>query len=102
MLAASARLLINRAMRAPASSSAQYTARRNAICLREPAEVTVDEAKKRLAEREEEEHVLVEKLRNCEEVRERLEDDNELLRNSSKTFGDLAERLQDKLSSDEE
>jgi hypothetical protein len=64
--------------------------------------VTVGELKKRLADQEEEEQGLVEKLRHCEEVRERLEDDNELLRNSSKTFGDLAERLRDKLSSDEE
>jgi hypothetical protein len=64
--------------------------------------VTVGELKKRLADQEEEEQGLVEKLRNCEEVRERLEDDNELLRNSSKTFGELAERLRDKLSSDEE
>jgi hypothetical protein len=64
--------------------------------------VTVEELKKRLADQEEEEQELVEKLRNCEEVRERLEDDNELLRNSSNTFGDLAERLRDKLSSDEE
>ena len=57
----------------------------------------MDEVKKRPADREEQEE-LVEKLRNCEEVRERLEDDNDLLRESSKTFGDLAERLRDKLS----
>jgi hypothetical protein len=55
----------------------------------------VDEVKKRPAEDEQEE--LVEKLRSCEEVRQRLEDDNEMLRESSKTFGDLAERLRDKL-----
>jgi hypothetical protein len=61
----------------------------------------VDQVKKRPADLEERQE-LVEKLRNCEEVRERLEDDNELLRNSSKTFGDLAERLRDKLSSDED
>jgi hypothetical protein len=58
----------------------------------------VAEVKKRTADREEQKE-LVEKLRNCEEVRERLEDDNELLRNSSKAFGDLAERLREKLSS---
>jgi hypothetical protein len=62
----------------------------------------VDEVRKRPAAATEEQEELVEKLRNCEEVRERLEDDNELLRNSSKTFGDLAERLQDKLGSDSE
>jgi hypothetical protein len=59
--------------------------------------VTVDEVKKRPADQEEPEE-LVEKLRNCEEVLERLEDDNDLLRESSKTFGDLAERLRDKLN----
>jgi hypothetical protein len=74
--------------------------RRNAICLRDRAEVTVDEVRKRPAAATEEQEELVEKLRDCEEVRERLEDDNELLRNSSKTFGDLAERLRDKLDSD--
>ena len=59
----------------------------------------MDEVKNRPEDQEQQEE-LVEKLRNCEEVRERLEDDNELLRKSSKTFGDLAERLRDKLSSD--
>jgi hypothetical protein len=62
----------------------------------------VDEVRKRPAAATEEQEELVAKLRNCEEVRERLEDDNELLRNSSKMFGDLAERLQDKLDSDSE
>jgi hypothetical protein len=59
--------------------------------------VTVDEVKKRPADQDDPEE-LVEKLRNCEEVLERLEDDNYLLRESSKTFGDLAERLREKLS----
>lgn len=59
--------------------------------------MTVDEVKKRPADQDDPEE-LVEKLRNCEEVLERLEDDNYLLRESSKTFGDLAERLREKLS----
>jgi hypothetical protein len=59
----------------------------------------VDEVKKRPADRDEQER-LVERLRHCEEVRERLEDDNELLRESSKAFGELAERLRDKLNGD--
>ncbi|HEX2443651.1 MAG TPA: hypothetical protein VHJ77_06865 [Vicinamibacterales bacterium] len=57
----------------------------------------MDEVKKRPADQDDPEE-LVEKLRNCEEVLERLEDDNYLLRESSKTFGDLAERLREKLS----
>jgi hypothetical protein len=59
----------------------------------------VDEVKKRPADEDDHEK-LAEKLRNCEEVRERLEDDNQLLRESSKAFGELAERLRDKLSSE--
>ena len=57
----------------------------------------MDEVKKLPADQDKKEE-LVEKLRNCEKVRARLEDDNELLRESSKTFGDLAERLRNKLS----
>jgi hypothetical protein len=59
----------------------------------------LEDVKKQPAEQEVPEE-LVEKLRNCEEVRERLEDENELLRESSNSFGDLAERLRDKLSGD--
>jgi hypothetical protein len=87
-------------MRAPAYSRDTVYRQRNAICLRERTEVTVDQAKKRPADPVKDGQELVEKLRRCEEVKERLEDDNELLRQSSKTFGDLAERLRDKLSSE--
>lgn len=41
---------------------------------------------------------LQEKLRDCEETRERLEDENETLRESSETFGDLADRLAQRLA----
>lgn len=41
---------------------------------------------------------LREKLQECEETRERLEDENETLRESSETFGDLADRLARRLA----
>jgi hypothetical protein len=50
----------------------------------------VTKAKKDAADSTDE---LREKLRDCQETREQLEEDNELLRESSITFGDLAERL---------
>jgi hypothetical protein len=69
----------------------------NAICLRDRPEVTVDQVKKSPVDQAEPEE-LAARLRHCEEAREQLEDDNDLLRQSSKTFGDLAERLRNKLN----